>query len=87
MGRSGVNLETRESGWAQFAREGEQSEAEADDTHIFKTFFIDQARIFFRNPSIKSYVIEALKTGASKVRQWCSPPSHSTSSGNPTFSM
>ena len=31
-------------------------------THIFKTFFIDEAWIFFRNPSIKSYIVEALKT-------------------------
>jgi type IV secretion system protein VirB4 len=31
-------------------------------THIFKAFFIDEAWVFFRNPSIKSYIIEALKT-------------------------
>ena len=31
-------------------------------THIFKAFFIDEAWVFFRNPSIKSYIVEALKT-------------------------
>jgi type IV secretion system protein VirB4 len=31
-------------------------------SHIFKAFFIDEAWIFFRNPSIKSYIVEALKT-------------------------
>ena len=31
-------------------------------THIFKAFFIDEAWTFLRNPRIKSYIIEALKT-------------------------
>jgi type IV secretion system protein VirB4 len=31
-------------------------------THIFKAFFIDEAWTFFRNPHIKSYIVEALKT-------------------------
>jgi type IV secretion/conjugal transfer VirB4 family ATPase len=31
-------------------------------TGIFKAFFIDEAWVFFRNPSIKSYIVEALKT-------------------------
>lgn len=31
-------------------------------THIFKAFFIDEAWTFFRNPRIKGYIIEALKT-------------------------
>jgi len=31
-------------------------------THIFKAFFIDEACTFFRNPRIKSYIVEALKT-------------------------
>ena len=31
-------------------------------THIFKAFFIDEAWTFFRNPRIKSYIVEALKT-------------------------
>jgi type IV secretion system protein TrbE len=31
-------------------------------THIFKTFFIDEAWTFFRNPRIKGYIVEALKT-------------------------
>lgn len=30
--------------------------------HIFKAFFIDEAWTFFRNPRIKSYIVEALKT-------------------------
>jgi type IV secretion/conjugal transfer VirB4 family ATPase len=30
--------------------------------HIFKAFFIDEAWLFLRNPIIKSYIIEALKT-------------------------
>ena len=29
---------------------------------VFKTFFIDEAWVFLRNPSIQKYVIEALKT-------------------------
>jgi type IV secretion/conjugal transfer VirB4 family ATPase len=33
-----------------------------DITHIFKAFFIDEAWTFFRNPRIKSYIVEALKT-------------------------
>ena len=31
-------------------------------THIFKAFFIDEAWTFFRNPRIKDYIVEALKT-------------------------
>lgn len=31
-------------------------------THVFKTFFIDEAWIFLKNPSIRSYIVEALKT-------------------------
>ena len=31
-------------------------------THVFKTFFIDEAWTFFRNPRIKGYIVEALKT-------------------------
>jgi len=31
-------------------------------THIFKAFFIDEAWTFFRNPHIKGYIVEALKT-------------------------
>jgi type IV secretion system protein VirB4 len=31
-------------------------------THVFKAFFIDEAWIFFRNPRIKGYIVEALKT-------------------------
>lgn len=31
-------------------------------THLFKAFFIDEAWRFFRNPRIKSYIVEALKT-------------------------
>ncbi len=31
-------------------------------SHVFKAFFIDEAWVFFRNPSIKSYIVEALKT-------------------------
>jgi type IV secretion/conjugal transfer VirB4 family ATPase len=33
-----------------------------DITHIFKAFFIDEAWTFFRNPRIKNYIVEALKT-------------------------
>ncbi|MGA8144270.1 MAG: DUF87 domain-containing protein [Candidatus Acidiferrales bacterium] len=31
-------------------------------TSVFKTFFIDEAWVFLRNPSIQRYVVEALKT-------------------------
>jgi type IV secretion/conjugal transfer VirB4 family ATPase len=31
-------------------------------THLFKAFFIDEAWTFFRNPRIKNYIVEALKT-------------------------
>jgi len=31
-------------------------------THIFKAFFIDEAWVFFRNPAVKNYIVEALKT-------------------------
>ena len=31
-------------------------------THIFKAFFIDEAWTFCRNPRIKGYIVEALKT-------------------------
>ncbi len=31
-------------------------------THIFKAFFIDEAWVFFRNPAVKTYIVEALKT-------------------------
>ena len=33
-----------------------------DITNVFKAFFIDEAWTFFRNPRIKSYIVEALKT-------------------------
>src|SRR5208282_4035957 len=31
-------------------------------SHVFKAFFIDEAWLFLKNPSINSYIIEALKT-------------------------
>ncbi len=31
-------------------------------SHVFKAFFIDEAWLFLKNPIIKSYIIEALKT-------------------------
>jgi len=31
-------------------------------SHVFKAFFIDEAWVFLRNPSIRSYIVEALKT-------------------------
>lgn len=31
-------------------------------SHVFKAFFIDEAWTFFRNPRIKNYIVEALKT-------------------------
>jgi type IV secretion system protein VirB4 len=31
-------------------------------SHMFKAFFIDEAWLFLKNPAIKSYIIEALKT-------------------------
>src|SRR6202795_3211314 len=31
-------------------------------SNVFKAFFIDEAWLFLKNPSIKSYIIEALKT-------------------------
>src|SRR5438270_11300398 len=31
-------------------------------SHVFKAFFIDEAWVFFKNPSIRSYIVEALKT-------------------------
>jgi len=31
-------------------------------THLFKAFFIDEAWVFLKNPSIRSYILEALKT-------------------------
>jgi type IV secretion/conjugal transfer VirB4 family ATPase len=31
-------------------------------SHIFKVFFIDEAWIFFRNPAVQTYIVEALKT-------------------------
>ena len=31
-------------------------------THLFKAFFIDEAWTFFRNPRVKVYIVEALKT-------------------------
>jgi type IV secretion system protein VirB4 len=31
-------------------------------SHVFKAFFIDEAWLFLKNPAIKSYIIEALKT-------------------------
>ena len=31
-------------------------------THVFKAFFIDEAWVFFRNPAVKNYIVEALKT-------------------------
>src|SRR5260370_7542776 len=31
-------------------------------SHIFKAFFIDEAWVFLKNPSVRSYIIEALKT-------------------------
>jgi len=36
--------------------------ANRDISSVFKAFFIDEAWIFLRNPSIQQYVIEALKT-------------------------
>ena len=31
-------------------------------SHIFKAFFIDEAWVFLKNPNIRTYVVEALKT-------------------------
>jgi type IV secretion/conjugal transfer VirB4 family ATPase len=31
-------------------------------TDVFKAFFIDEAWVFFRNPAVKTYIVEALKT-------------------------
>jgi type IV secretion system protein TrbE len=31
-------------------------------SHVFKTFFIDEAWVFLKNPSIRAYIVEALKT-------------------------
>lgn len=31
-------------------------------THVFKVFFIDEAWVFFRNPAVQTYIVEALKT-------------------------
>ncbi len=31
-------------------------------SHVFKAFFVDEAWIFLKNPSIRSYIVEALKT-------------------------
>jgi type IV secretion/conjugal transfer VirB4 family ATPase len=31
-------------------------------SHVFKVFFIDEAWVFLRNPNIRSYIVEALKT-------------------------
>jgi type IV secretion/conjugal transfer VirB4 family ATPase len=31
-------------------------------SHIFKAFFIDEAWVFLKNPNIRSYILEALKT-------------------------
>jgi type IV secretion system protein VirB4 len=39
-----------------------QAITDREITHIFKAFFIDEAWTFFRNPRIKSYIVEALKT-------------------------
>jgi type IV secretion/conjugal transfer VirB4 family ATPase len=36
--------------------------ADRSITHIFKAFFIDEAWTFFRNPRIKAYIAQALKT-------------------------
>ena len=36
--------------------------ADRQSTSVFKTFFIDEAWIFLKNPSIQRYVVEALKT-------------------------
>lgn len=33
-----------------------------DITRVFKAFFIDEAWVFLRNPSIQRYIVEALKT-------------------------
>jgi type IV secretion/conjugal transfer VirB4 family ATPase len=30
--------------------------------HVFKAFFIDEAWVFLKNPSIRAYIVEALKT-------------------------
>jgi type IV secretion/conjugal transfer VirB4 family ATPase len=30
--------------------------------HVFKAFFIDEAWVFLKNPSIRTYIVEALKT-------------------------
>lgn len=31
-------------------------------THVFKAFFIDEAWVFFRNPAVRTYIVEAMKT-------------------------
>ena len=31
-------------------------------SHVFKVFFVDEAWVFLKNPSIRSYIVEALKT-------------------------
>jgi type IV secretion system protein TrbE len=36
--------------------------ANLETTQVFKAFLIDEAWIFFKNPSIKSYIVQALKT-------------------------
>lgn len=39
-----------------------QAITDREITHVFKAFFIDEAWTFFRNPRIKGYIVEALKT-------------------------
>jgi type IV secretion system protein VirB4 len=36
--------------------------ANRESTSVFKAFFIDEAWVFFKNPAIQRYVVEALKT-------------------------
>jgi type IV secretion system protein TrbE len=36
--------------------------ADREITSVFKAFFIDEAWVFFKNPAIQRYVVEALKT-------------------------
>jgi len=40
-----------------------------------QVFVMDEAWRFFRNPTIKQYIVEALKTWRKKTPRWFSPPS------------
>ena len=55
--------------------------------HVFKSFFIDEAWVFLKNPSIQNYWLKRSRRGGKTMPRWSSRPNHSMSCAARAFSM